>query len=229
MESASRREVTMETQQIVRLAEITKRKADELFVELLAELQGRGIEVTAPMEEDAETVAATDPTLRGYDEPWAFGDTTLNGSWEKVDDPKGISYVWPDGNVDEYDPFVIYRGSGDYDGMLLALGYKSNGEVIGFVLFGNAASKRGITYWVLADDFDESNEKLSIIRGGGTTGRAGFGPSDSLPKAYDGFKTNMLRDRVAGKWNVQAMVAKTDDHETMLAHTALQARLRKLV
>jgi hypothetical protein len=218
----------METN-VVRLVEITKRKADELFEELIAELQGQTIDVAGPVEEDTETVAATDPTVRGYNEPWAFGDTTLNGSWDKADEPKDVSYVWPDGNVDHYDPFVIYRGLGDYDGMLLALGYKPNGEVIGFVVFGNAASKRGITYWVLADDFDESNEKLSMIRGGGATGRAGFGPSDSLPKAYDHFTTDMLRDRVVGKWNVQAVVAKADDYETMLAHTALQARLRKLV
>lgn len=220
----------MKAKQVVRLVEITKRKADELFEELIAELQGQGIEVEAPVEEDAVTIAATDPTVRGYDEQWAFGETTLTGSWERVDEEhKGITYMWPDGNLDEYDPFVLYRGLGDYDGMILALGYKPNGEVIGFVIFGNVGAKRGITYWVLADDFDESNEKLAMIRGGGTTGRAGFGPADSLPKAYDGFKTDMLRDRVAGKWNVRAVVAKADDHETMLGHTALQARLRKLV
>src|SRR4051812_25263537 len=102
----------METHQVVRFVEITKRKADELFQELIAELQGQGIEVAAPVEEDAVTVAATDPTVRGYDEQWAFGDTTLTGSWEKVEEHEGITYVWPDGNLDEYDPFVLYRGLG---------------------------------------------------------------------------------------------------------------------
>jgi hypothetical protein len=225
----SLKEANMTTQQAVRLVEITKRKADELFDELIAELHVQGIKVAPPVDEDAATIAVTDPTVRGYDEPWAFGDTTLTGSWEEVEELKGVTYTWPDSNIDTYDPFVIYRGLGDYDGMTLALGYKPNGEVIGFVVFGNAASKRGITYWVLADDFDESNEKLSMIRGGGATARAGFNTSDSLPKAYNGFETEMLRDRVAGKWNVQAVVADANDHETMLAHTALQARLRKLM
>jgi hypothetical protein len=61
-----------------------------------------------------------------------------------------------------------------------------------------------------------------------TLGRGGFGPSDQLPDAYEPFTTAMLRGRIAGKWNVRAVVANRDDHATMLAHTALQARLRKL-
>jgi hypothetical protein len=37
-----------------------------------------------------------------------------------------------------------------------------------------------------------------------------------------------LRDRVAGKWSVQAVVADADDHAKMAGHTAIQARLREL-
>jgi hypothetical protein len=68
---------------------------------------------------------------------------------------------------------------------------------------------------------------ISMIRGGG--GPAGFGPTTALPPAYSGFTTAMLRDRVAGKRDVQAVVADADDHETMLNHTALQAKLRGLI
>jgi hypothetical protein len=67
---------------------------------------------------------------------------------------------------------------------------------------------------------------ISFIRGGGETGKGGFGPGDALPKAYESFKTEPLADRVFGKWDRLGVVAKSDDTTTMLAHTALQARLR---
>jgi hypothetical protein len=53
--------------------------------------------------------------------------------------------------------------------------------------------------------------------------RSGFAPGEALPGAYAGFAAGILRDRVAGKWNVQAVVATADDADAMLAHTALQA------
>lgn len=58
-------------------------------------------------------------------------------------------------------------------------------------------------------------------------GDSWFNPQAEL--AYSGFKVQMLCDRVAGKWNVQAVVANADDFETMLAHAALQAKLRRLI
>jgi hypothetical protein len=59
--------------------------------------------------------------------------------------------------------------------------------------------------------------------------RSGFGRNVALPKAYKELRTAVLRDRKAGKWNVQGVIATADDSETMLRHTALQARLRALV
>jgi hypothetical protein len=38
----------------------------------------------------------------------------------------------------------------------------------------------------------------------------------------------VLRDRRAGKWNVQAVVVDEQEHEPTLRHTALQAKLRGL-
>jgi hypothetical protein len=212
----------------VRLVEITKRKADELFEELIAELQKQSVEVAAPIAEDE--IQATDPTARpaGYDEHWSLGDKALSAGWEEVSRESGVTYKWPDGNVDNYTDFVTYHGTGGFTGMTLALGYLNRGDVVGFVLGASGGSKRGITYFFPTDDFDETNEKVSMIRGGGERGRGGFGPRDSLPGAYDGFKIEMLRDRRKGKWNVQAVVAAADDHETMLSHTAIQAKLRGL-
>jgi hypothetical protein len=160
---------------------------------------------------------------------WAFGSETVTGGWEEVSSENGVTYRWPDATINTYNPFVTYRGTGDFAGITLALGYrKTNGEVIGFLLGGGGGSKRGLTVFFNADDYAQTNEKVSMIRGGGQTGRAGFGPGEVLPPAYHGFKTEVLGDRVAGKWNVQAVVAKEDDVQAMLSHTALQARLRGL-
>jgi hypothetical protein len=67
-----------------------------------------------------------------------------------------------------------------------------------------------------------------MIRGGGARGRSGFGSGEALPVAYRDFEIDVLRARIPGKWNVQAVVATSDDCKTMLAHTALEARLRRL-
>jgi hypothetical protein len=37
----------------------------------------------------------------------------------------------------------------------------------------------------------------------------------------------VLRDRKAGKWNVQAVVAKADDYKSMLGHTTLQTYMKR--
>ena len=161
--------------------------------------------------------------------PWALASAPLSGGWKEVDRVGGESYRWPDGNVDEYTELVTYEGSGEFDGMNLALGHKDNGEWIGFVLGkGGVASKRGIVYFQLADDFAESDELVSMTRGGGANGRSGFAPSDPPPAPYAEFRIESLKSRKAGKWNVQAVVASSDDAETMLSHTAIQASLRGL-
>ena len=111
---------------------------------------------------------------------------------------------WPDGNVDRYTGFVSYRGTGGFTGMTLALGYLNNGDAVGFVRGTGGGSKRGITHFFPADDFEQTNENVSIIRGRGPKGRSGFAPHEPLLKAYSGFTTDVLRDRKAGKWRVHA-------------------------
>jgi hypothetical protein len=175
--------------------------------------------------------SAADGPARIYEarrESWTLSDETFTIEWMLVGEEPGVTYKWPDGNVDEYDRFVTYRGTSDEGLFTLALGYLANGDVVGFVLGVGGGSERGITYFFPADDFETTQEKVSMIRGGGQTGRSGFEPGEALPRAYDGFKTDVLRDRVAGKWSRQAVVAKEDDFETMLNHTAIQARLRGL-
>lgn len=216
----------MTAEQAVRLVEITQRKADELFEELVAELRRDPDEINA-----VEEATESDPTAQAIDDvsdTWVLGETALEGEWEEIGRENGVTYVWPDGNVDDYMDFVSYQGKGGYAGLSLALGYLKNGDVVGFVLGAGGGSKRGITYFFPTDDFDQSREKVSMIRGGGPRGRSGFAPSEALPNSYRHFTTDVLRDRRTGKWNVQGVVAKEDDYATMLGHTALQARLRGL-
>jgi hypothetical protein len=209
--------------QAVRLVEITQQKANELFDEIKAELMRAD-------DGAGSDVAGTDPTLgvAGGSGAWMLDERSPSGSWEEAGSSEGETYKWPDKNVDEYDEFVRYRGTGGFEGISLALGYLQNGDVVGFVLGAGGGSKRGITYFFPADDFAESGQKVSMIRGGGPRGRSGFGPGDPIPSGYSGFETATLRDRKAGKWNVLGVVVAEDDFEAMLRHTALQAKLRGL-
>ena len=222
--------MSITAEQAVRLVSITQRKADELFNELIAELEGNlaadGVET--PTEAGGLEPTVTPTPSVGSEKVWSLGNTVLSGDWEESGRQQGATHTWADGNVDRYGDFVTYQGKGDYAPMRLALGYLANGDVVGFSLGAGGGSKRGITYFFPADDFATTNEKVSMIKGGGPRGRGGFGPADALPKAYEAFKTEILRDRVAGKWNVTAVVADAHDHKTMLGHTALQARLRRI-
>lgn len=202
----------------VRMVEITQRKANELFEELIAELTRDGVELDERRERG----------LAGYHQPWLVGDLQLaDGGWMEIDRSVSETYGWPDGSIETFRPMVTYTGTGLRTGITLSLGHEVRGNVVGFI--GSGASRRGLTVFFPADDFETSNEMISMIRGGGDSGRAGFGPVATLPDAYRSFEVGILKDRVAGKYNVQAVVAKADDFETMLSHTALQAKLRGLI
>lgn len=210
----------MTSETAVRMVEITQRKANELFEELIAELRDPGIE-----RDDQEQ---PERDLSGYHRPWSTDNLQLvEGGWQEIDRSESETYGWPDGTIETFKPMVTYTGTGLRTGITLGIGYEVGGNVIGFV--GSGVNRRALTLFFPADDIDKTDEMVSMIRGGGETGRAGFGPADSLPDAYQGFEIAMLSDRVAGKWNRQAVVAKKDDFETMLDHTAIQAKLRGLI
>jgi hypothetical protein len=219
---------------IVRLAEIGQQKTTELWEEWLAELRKELLPTAFDTVDADSNIAAADRELdvgrgRGYDEPWSFERIKpITGDWEETSRiDSGETYGWPDGSIDSYEPYLVFVGTGDVTGATLALGFKSSGEIVGFVLGAGGGSKRGLTvFWPTDDDTDEV---ISMIRGGGKKGRAGFKSNETLPGAYQGFRVEMLPDRVAGKWNVRGVVANSDDHKTMLNHTALQAKLRGLI
>lgn len=218
----------MTTKQAIRLIQITRDRTDEMFNELIAELTQNPEAVTSGLAHDQPKRA---PSARGTSErptAWSLPDRAMSGSWEEKSRSSGESYRWPDGVVEPYAEVVRYVGAGEFVGMELGLGFDGRGNVAGFVFGPGGGSMRGITYFFAADDFTESKETISMIRGGGPAGRGGFGPSEPVPPAYADFKTDTLRNRCAGKWNRLGVVAGIDDAETMLHHTAFQVRMRGL-
>lgn len=216
----------MQSQQAVRLVEITRRKATELFDDILAELDAQSSRSEPIDTHNGRTDATVDDPKPA--QAWTLSGALPSGDWTEIGRSRDETYRWPDGNVDRYVDVIKYRGNGGFAGMELALGYLKNGEVVGFVLSAAGGLERGLTYFFTADDFAHTNEVVSLIRGGGPNGRSGFAPHEPTPAAYRDFRIDVLRDRKAGKWNVQAVVATVDDHATMLGHTAIQARLRNL-
>jgi hypothetical protein len=204
------------------VVDIMQRKQRETFEEIEAVLN-ESDRSSPPADEP--TGPSSDSTTGGGSEPWSL-PPPLAGAWEEIGRSSGGSFRWPDGNVENYREVVRYRGSGDFSGMILELGFQDSGDITGFVLGTGGGSKRAITYFFSADD--DPRVKVSMIRGGGPRGRSGFGPADATPPVYARFQVSILRDLKVGKWNVQAVVAQEDDVTTMLAHTAIQAKLRRL-
>lgn len=207
--------------EVFRVIELARRKVNEFFDELESEFaSGVDVDETALALASLRTPEVSDRS------GWSLDPAPLAGSWQEIETLEGQTYGWPDGNIDEYTRLVRFAGRGDYEGMELGIGFKENGERIGFVFSNGSKSKRGLTYFQVTDDFAKSGELISMIRGGGSTGHAGFSPADEVPAAYAGFKVDSLKNRKEGKWNVLGVVAGTDDLDSMLNHTALQARLR---
>jgi len=104
------------------------------------------------------------------------------------------------------------------------------GEIVGFILGSGQGSRRPLTVFFPAKDFDETGERLSLIRGKNGT-RSGFDPDDRLPPVYEPFSVDVLGNRIPGKWAKLAVLAPTGDEgsQVMLKHTAVQARMRSLM
>lgn len=233
----------------IRLLRLAERHVNGFVAEAIEVLDGSAAvaEDVSPRPQDQ----AGRPQLEAATEPVAYSTKVSNlgsrrsrrwklegplplGTFDEHSREAEESWKWGDEFVERYGPFIRFSGRDGFAPAMLALGFdlthvSPNGEVVGFHLGSGGGSKRAITQFFRSDDFAETNELLSMIRGGGPRGRSGFRAHDPLPEAYHGFKTEILGDRIAGKWNVQAVVVDADDHQTMLRHTFLQSVLRGLV
>jgi hypothetical protein len=96
-----------------------------------------------------------------------------------------------------------------------------------FHMGSGLGSKEPISPFVAADDYDQTREMVSIIRGNGDSRRKMFDASEELPAEYADLKVEILGDRIEGHYNKLCVVARVDDTESMLFHGAAQARLRR--
>jgi hypothetical protein len=155
-------------------------------------------------------------------------------AWTEIKRLDGQRYSWPPdaGGDEEYDPFVVYRNGG----LVLALAHnkakvvvkeKMREQIWVFHMGTGLGSKEPISPFIAADDYDETREMVSIIRGNGESRRRMFDPSEQLPLEYAGLKIEILGDRIQGHYKKLCAVAHEDDVESMLRHGAAQARLRR--
>ena len=156
-----------------------------------------------------------------------------SGEWEEIERLMNQTYSWPAdaGGTEEYEPFVLYQ----FKGRILALAHnvervvvkdKLREQVWVFQMGAGRGSKRPVTPFIAADDFEDTGELVAIIRGKGETGRAMFGPGDELPPEYEDLKIEILGDRIRGHYRRLCVVAHKEDIESMLRHGAAQVQLR---
>ncbi len=76
--------------------------------------------------------------------------------------------------------------------------------------------------------YDDEGQFVSVIKGNGPRKRSLYGADEQLPAAYGDLTTALYPERVHSKgvWRKQVVVASEDDHETMLAHSLMQAQMR---
>jgi hypothetical protein len=178
-------------------------------------------------------VAAGDPSDRTVAAARP-GLADLPDDWSLTRDRQGESYRWPK-QRDSYSPYRVFLGTTRAEGAVqLGLGEtirenawgRDRKYVVAFLSGG--APQHPLVEFVATDDFDATRELVAVIRGS-DGGRRMYGIGDTLPAVYaEHFRTQIYNERVAypGAWNRLVVVAREDDHATMLNHALIQSRRR---
>jgi hypothetical protein len=157
----------------------------------------------------------------------------LPEEWSLVREGEGESYRWPE-ERDLYSRYRVFMGVTRSEGVVhIGLGEtirkkrwgRNRKYVVAFLSSGSP--QKPLAEFLAADDYKETRELVAVIRGS-DGGRRMYGPGDPLPEIYEGFRTQMYDDRVdhAGVWHKVVVVAREDDHATMLNHALIQGRRR---
>ena len=158
----------------------------------------------------------------------------LPEEWRLVRGREGESYRWPE-ERDQYAPYRVFVGLTRAEGAVhIGLGEtdrksrwgRNRKYVVAFLSSGSP--QQPLAEFVAADDYEKSRELVAVVRGS-DGGRRMYGPGDALPRVYEErFRTELYSDRITypGVWNKVAVVAREDDHETMLNHALIQGRRR---
>ena len=158
----------------------------------------------------------------------------LPEEWSLVREGEGESYRWPE-ERDLYSRYRVFMGVTRSEGAVhIGLGEtirkkrwgRNRKYVVAFLSSGSP--QKPLAEFLAADDYKETRELVAVIRGS-DGGRRMYGPGDALPEIYEEhFRTQMYDDRVdhAGVWHKVVVVAREDDHATMLNHALIQGRRR---
>src|SRR5215211_7686129 len=148
----------------------------------------------------------------------------LPEDWSVVREREGESYQWPE-ERDHYSRYRVFMGTTRAEGAVhIGLGEtvrkkkwgRDRKYVVAFLSSGGP--QKPLAEFLAADDYKETRELVAVIRGS-DGGRRMYGPGDALPELYEAhFRTQMYDDRVdhAGVWHKVVVVAREDDHATML-------------
>jgi hypothetical protein len=195
---------------------------------LLSQLAEAGFENPVIRYVDAEDAA--DNAAVGA----RVGALDLPEDWRLVRERTGESYRWPNGR-DRYKPYRLFIGTTRAEGAVqIGLGEtirknkwgRDRKYVVAFLSAG--APQQPLVEFVAADDYEETRELISVIRGS-DGGRRMYGIGDTLPGVYrERFRTQVYNERVVypGAWNKMVVVAREDDDETILNHALIQSRRR---
>ena len=192
---------------------------------LLTQLAEAGFE--SPLIKPARTRAGTRKTARAR-------TADLPEEWTLVRERPVESYQWPE-ERDRYSPYRVFMGTTRSEGVIhIGLGEtvrkkkwgRDRKYVVAFLSSGSP--QKPLAEFLAADDYAKTKELLAVIRGS-DGGRRMYGPGDALPEIYaERFRTEMYDDRVdyPGVWKRVVVVAREDDHATMLNHALIQGRRR---
>lgn len=166
--------------------------------------------------------------------PARGGPLDLPEDWALMREREGESYRWPNGR-DRYNPYRVFMGATRAEGAVqVGLGEtlrknkwgRDRKYVVAFLSGGSA--QQPLVEFVAADDYEQTHELVAVIRGS-DGGRRMYGVGDALPAVYTKrFRTQIYNERVVhpGVWNKIVVVAREDDHETILNHALIQSRRR---
>ena len=158
----------------------------------------------------------------------------LAGDWQLLRERDDESYQWPE-ERERYSRYRVFLGTTRAEGAVhIGLGEtirrnkwgRDRKYVVAFLTSGSP--QQPLAEFVAADDYEQTRELVAVIRGS-DGGRRMYGAGDALPRVYaERFRTQLYSERVAypGVWNKFVVVAREDDHETMLNHALIQGRRR---
>ena len=158
----------------------------------------------------------------------------LPEDWRVVQEREGESYRWPK-RRDAYSPYRVFIGTTRTEGAVqIGLGEtirenawgRDRKYVVAFLSGGSP--QHPLVEFVAGDDFQATRELVAVIRGSDGARRM-YGIADELPAVYvERFRTQIYNERVVhpGVWNKLVVVAREDDHATMLDHALIQSRRR---